>query len=145
MTLPWIVLTFLLFFVGMFVLVYFSMRNQDKSLEQIMQQQKVLRMEFERLADALDELLEKHEVEDRDFDQRKENNLENKKVNKPAPELNSPAKTQASALGMERLLLGPEKKQATPAPVFAPSAPSSPSFSGSGNNTRAGGMPDLKL
>lgn len=143
MTLPWMMLSFLLFFVGMFVLVYFSMRNQDKALEQIMQQQKVLRMEFERLADALDELLEKHEVEDRDFDQASKPAPEKtRSVPSPMPSQLQPRAQQqtAPAQGVERLLLGPDTSMPTPKlPSSAHPAPVP------GANSRSGGMPDLKF
>lgn len=84
--LPWLLLFFLLFFCGLFFLVFFSLRSQERALEIITRQQEGVRRELERLADSLNELVSDHELEDRDV---------------------TPSGSEEAAPGLERLLLAP--------------------------------------
>ncbi len=95
--LPWLLLFCLLFFFGMFSMIYFSVRSQDKALNAIFQQLKSTRMEVERLSNALDALLTEREFNDDDA------------LNHAAP---SAEQAEDMVPGLARLLLGPDSPQA---------------------------------
>lgn len=61
-TFLWGVLFFLLFFIGIFIMVLYTTRVQTKALGIILMQQKSMRLELDRLAGRLDNLLVDREV-----------------------------------------------------------------------------------
>ena len=116
--LPWLLLFFLLFFCGIFLLFFFSARNQAQALYSILQQQKVIRLEVSRLAARLDNLLSDRVLTD-------------EAAGLPAEIANdAPAASPESLIpGLDRLLLEPR----------------APGHNASASPQRTNGLPDLKL
>lgn len=119
---PWVLLFFFLFFCGIFILVFYYTKTQDKALQDILFQQRAVRMELDRLATALDALLADRPLTEDENDER-------------------PASAGEAVPGLDRLLLGPAADgsvaKARPGRP-APSATQTPS-------TLADGLPSLKL
>ena len=119
---PWALLFFFLMFCGIFVLVLYYTKMQDRAIQDLLRQQRAVRMELERLASSLDALLADRPLSD---DQ---------------PDLTGPTPPEAVP-GLDRLLLGPDADRAArPAPPAASPAPAGAAESGG-----ATGLPDLKL
>lgn len=116
---PWILLFFFLFFCGIFLLVFYCTRTQDRALRSILQQQQAMRMELDRLACALDSLLADRLLADEDDVPAVES----------APASSDPA-SAALGRGIDRLLLKPA---AAGGKADAPSMPVE------------AGLPDLKI
>lgn len=91
---PWILLFFFLFFCGIFILIFYYARTQDKAVNAILHQQQAVRMELDRLATALDALLA-----DRMVDEDEEE-----------PD----AGAENRVPGLDRLLLGPSAPAPSP-------------------------------
>lgn len=117
---PWALLFFFLIFCGIFLLVFYSTKTQDRALQDILHQQRAMRMELDRLASALDALLADRPLRD-DEDES-------------APGATRPAE---AVPGLDRLLLGPAGDQARPGQDAMPGALRAPNV--------PDGLPDLKL
>ena len=118
---PWALLFFFLMFCGIFMLVLYYTKMQDRAIQDLLRQQRAIRMELERLSAALDALLADRPLSDDE------------------PDLTGAAQPEAIP-GLDRLLLGPDAGTAAKsAPQIAP-AGSSASAADSG-----AGLPDLKL
>lgn len=125
---PWALLFFFLMFCGIFMLVLYYTKIQDRAIQDLLRQQRAVRMELERLASSLDALLADRPLSD---DQ---------------PDLTGPTPPEAVP-GLDRLLLGPDADRAArPAPQ--PSSPVSSGAAVSADTAGSGGgtgLPDLKL
>lgn len=123
---PWALLFFFLMFCGIFILVLYSTKMQDRAIQDLLRQQRAIRMELERLSAALDALLADRPLSD---DQ---------------PDLAGAAQPEAIP-GLDRLLLGPDAGTAAgSASQTAPAGSSGAAFSASAADSGAG-LPDLKL
>lgn len=123
---PWALLFFLLMFCGIFILVLYYTKIQDRALQDLLRQQRAVRMELERLASALDSL------------------LADRPLNDDQPDAGDPASPEAVP-GLDHLLLGPDAGgPARPAQAAVSSAPSRPAASAETAHSDTG-LPDLKL
>ncbi len=124
---PWALLFFFLVFCGIFILVFYYTKTQDRAIRDIMSQQRAVRLELDRLATALDAL------------------LADRPLNEDEPDATGVIQEEAVP-GLDRLLLGPSAgKAARPAPDAAPAVSSMASASVVTADSGAAGLPDLKL
>ncbi len=124
---PWALLFFFLVFCGIFILVFYYTKTQDRAIRDIMSQQRAVRLELDRLATALDAL------------------LADRPLNEDEPDATGVIQEEAVP-GLDRLLLGPSAgKSARPAPDAAPAVSSMASASVVTADSGAAGLPDLKL
>jgi hypothetical protein len=115
--LPWVLLFFFLCFCGIFFWFLLSVRSQDRALYAILQQQKTIRLEVDRLAKLLAGRAPADEADGGDGASKRDVNA-------------SPAVSpEALVPGIDRLLLGSRP----PEPIGPASA------------RKAAGLPDLKL
>lgn len=125
---PWAMLFFFLVFCGIFILVLYSTKTQDRAIQDLLRQQRAVRMELERLASVLDAL------------------LADRPLNDDEPDVDGPMPPEVVP-GLNRLLLGPDGGTAAkPVPPAVSSGPSSlPMPADTVDSGTAAGLPDLKL
>lgn len=113
-------------FCGIFILVLYYTKMQDRAVQDLLRQQRAMRMELERLASTLDALLADRPLDDNE------------------PDAAGPAPAEAIP-GLDRLLLGPDTDaRAKPVPpLSAPSGAAAPADTAGSGGTP--GLPDLKL
>lgn len=121
--LPWVLLFFFLIFCGMFILVWYATRMQDKALQDILHQQRAMRLELDRLATALDALLADRPL--------------NEDEGEPGATRPDTVVPPEAVPGLDRLLLGPDADRTRAVRPPADAAP--------GLAPAADGLPDLKL
>lgn len=125
---PWALLFFFLMFCGIFVMVLYYTKMQDRAIQDLLRQQRAVRMELERLALSLDAL------------------LADRPLSEDQPDLTGPTPPEAVP-GLDRLLLGPDAGTAArSAPPAASSVSSGAAVSADAADSGGGtGLPDLKL